>query len=212
MKNLPRRFLTAHTTVLTAALILSSSLLLTACATAPQSTALFDLGPLRAQTAVNAGAPLPAISVADIKAPTWLDSQAMFYRLNYANDLQPRPYSASKWTMAPAQLFLLRLKSRLSQAGGVVVPASDGAVNLPILRIEADDFSQGFDSAGQSSGNIAMRASVFDGRILRAQKMFVKQVPAASADAQGGAVALAAASDAIINEMAVWLATLPPKK
>ena len=114
--------------------------------------------------------------------------------------------------MAPAQLFQLRLKSRLSQAGGVVVPASDGAVNLPVLRIDVDDFSQGFDSAGQSSANIAMRASVFDGRILRAQKMFVKQVPAASADAQGGAAALATASDAIINEMAVWLATLPPKK
>lgn len=208
MKNMTYRFFTA----LVAVFILSSSLLLAACATDTQSSALFDLGPLRAQVPVNADTPLPAISIADIKAPIWLDSQAMFYRLNYANDLQPRPYSASKWTMAPAQLFLLRLKSRLSQAGGVVVPASDGAINLPVLRIEADDFSQGFDSAGQSSANIAMRASIFDGRILRAQKMFVKQVPAASADAQGGAAALAVASDAIINEMAVWLATLPPKK
>ena len=204
MKNMTRRFFTT--------LALGSSLLLAACATDQQSVALFDLGPLRAQAPVNAGAPLPALSIADIKAPIWLDSQAMFYRLNYANDLQPRPYSASKWTMAPAQLFLLRLKSRLSQAGGVVVPASDGAVNLPVLRIEADDFSQGFDSAGKSNANIAMRASIFDGRILRAQKMFVKQVPTASADAQGGAAALAVASDAIIDEMAVWLATLPPKK
>ena len=208
MKNTTPRFLTA----LPAVLAVSSILLLGACATDKQSAALFDLGPLRAQAPINAGAPLPAISIADIKAPVWLDSQAMFYRLNYANNLQPRPYSASKWTMPPSQLFLLRLKSHLSQAGGVVVPASDGAVNLPILRIEADDFSQGFDSAGLSSANIAMRASVFDGRILRAQKMFVKQVPAASADAQGGAAALASASDAIINEMAVWLATLPPKK
>lgn len=204
MKNMTHRFFTLFA--------LSSSLLLTACATDTQSAALFDLGLLRAPTPLNAGAPLPAISIADIKAPVWLDSQAMFYRLNYANDLQPRPYSASKWTMAPAQLFQLRLKSRLSQAGGVVVPASDGAVNLPVLRIEADDFSQGFDSAGKSSANIAMRASVFDGRILRAQKMFVKQVPTSSADAQGGAAALAVASDAIIDEMAVWLATLPPKK
>jgi cholesterol transport system auxiliary component len=204
MKNMHRRFFTV--------IALSSSLLLAACATDTKSVALFDLGPLHAQTPINAGAPLPAISIADIKAPPWLDSQAMFYRLNYANDLQPRPYSASKWTMAPAQLFQLRLKARLSQAGGVVVPASDGAVNLPVLRIDVDDFSQGFDSAGQSSANIAMRASVFDGRILRAQKMFVKQLPAASADAQGGAAALATASDAIINEMAVWLATLPLKK
>lgn len=208
MKNMTHRFFTLFAAVLT----LGSSLLLTACTTDTQSVALFDLGPLRTQTPLNAGAPLPAISIADIKAPIWLDSQAMFYRLNYANDLQPRPYSVSKWTMAPAQLFQLRLKSRLSQAGGVVVPASDGAVNLPVLRIEADDFSQGFDSAGKSSANIVMRASVFDGRVLRAQKMFVKQVPTSSADAQGGAAALALASDAIIDEMAVWLATLPPKK
>lgn len=190
----------------------AGSLLLTGCAAGPQSAALFDLGPLHTQGSATTETQLPAISIAEITAPVWLDSQMMFYRLNYDNKQQPRAYASSKWAMAPAQLFLLRLKSRLSQAGGVVVPASDGAVNLPVLRIEADDFSQVFDSAHQSSAHIAMRASLFDGRILRAQKMFVKQLPAASADAQGGAAALALASDAIINEMAVWLATLPPKK
>lgn len=195
-----------------AALALAGSALLGGCATDAPSAALFDLGPLHAPVPANTLPPLPAISIADIKAPVWLDSQMMFYRLNYANDQQPRPYANSKWTMAPAQLFLLRVKSRLSQAGGVVVSASDGAVNLPVLRLEADDFTQTFESAGASSAHIAMRASLFDGRILRAQKMFVKQIPAASADAQGGAAALATASDAIINEMAVWLATLPPKK
>ncbi len=130
MKNMTCRLFTARTNVIAAVLIAvlisSSTLLLAGCATDQQSAALFDLGPLRTPVPVNAGTPLPALSIADIKAPTWLDSQAMFYRLNYANDLQPRPYSASKWTMAPAQLFQLRLKSRLSQAGGVVVPASDG--------------------------------------------------------------------------------------
>lgn len=195
-----------------AALALAGSALLGGCATESPSAALFDLGPLRASSPANTVPPLPAISIADIKTPVWLDSQMMFYRLNYANDQQPRPYTGSKWTMAPAQLFLLRMKSRLSQAGGVVVPASDGAANLPVLRIEADDFTQTFESASASSAHIAMRASLFDGRILRAQKMFIKKIPAASADAQGGAAALATASDAIINEMAVWLATLPPKK
>lgn len=191
---------------------LAGSVLLAGCAAGPQSTSLFDLGPPSTQGSAITETQLPAISIAEIKAPVWLDSQMMFYRLNYANNQQPRPYASSKWTMAPAQLFLLRLKSRLSQAGGIVVPASDGAANLPVLRIEADDFSQVFDSANQSSVHIAMRASLFDGRTLRAQKMFVKQLPTASADAQGGAAALATASDAIINEMAVWLATLPSKK
>lgn len=204
MKNMTRRFLPL--------LSLGGCLLLTACASSTPPAALYDLGPLRAQAPKSTDAPLPAISVAEIKTPIWLDTQTMFYRLNYANDLQPRPYTESKWAMAPTQLFLIRLKSRLSQAGGVVVPASDGAVNLPVLRIEADDFSQGFDSTGKSSANVAMRASVFDGRVLRAHKMFVKQVPTSSADAQGGAAALATASDAVISEITAWLATLPPKK
>ncbi len=195
-----------------AMLAFACSVLLTGCTAGPQSTALFDLGPLQAQASAATETQLPAISIAEIRAPAWLDSQMMFYRLNYANNQQPRAYAASKWTMAPAQLFQQRLKSRLSQAGGIVVPASDGAATLPVLRIEADDFSQVFDSANQSSAHIAMRASLFDGRTLRAQKMFVKQLPAASADAQGGAAALATASDAIINEMAVWLAILPSKK
>lgn len=198
------------------ALALVCSVLLGGCASTPESAALYDLGPLRAPqnpqiAAGTSSARLPAISLGEVQAPAWLDSQSMYYRLNYANDQQPKPYASSKWTMSPAQLFAQRLKSRLVQAGGVVVPASDGAVNLPILRIEADDFSQVFDSASQSSAQVAIRASLFDGRILRSQKMFIRQTPAASADARGGAAALAQTSDAIIDDMAVWLANLPAK-
>jgi cholesterol transport system auxiliary component len=192
-----------------------AGMLLAGCASeSPSSMTLYDLGPLRSsgmQTAATS-APLPAISVADIQSPAWMDSQRMYYRLSYANDLQPRPYSGSRWTMPPAQLFAQRLKSGLARAGGVVVSASDGAINLPILHLEADDFSQTFESPGQSTVHVAIRASLFDGRVLRAQKLFVKQLPAGSADAQGGAAALAAASDAIISEVGAWLATLPPKK
>ncbi len=199
----------------TAAVVALAGALLAGCASeSPSSMTLYDLGPLRSSgtQAVASSGSLPAISVADIQSPAWMDSQRMYYRLSYANDLQPRPYSTSKWTMPPAQLFAQRLKSGLARAGGVVVSASDGAINLPILHLEADDFSQTFESAGQSTAHVAIRASLFDGRVLRAQKLFVKQVPAASADAQGGAAALAAASDAIINEVGAWLATLPPKK
>lgn len=191
--------------------VLAGTLLAGCAGNTPSSMALYDLGPLRAQNAAPS-TPLPAISVADIQAPAWMDSQMMFYRLSYSNDLQPRPYSSSKWTMPPAQLFEQRLKSGLARAGGVVVSASDGAINLPILRLAADDFSQTFESAGRSSVQVVIRASLFDGRVLRAQKVFASQMPAASADAQGGAAALSAASDAIISEVGAWLATLPPKK
>jgi len=193
---------------LSAALLFSAAL--AGCASDAPRSALLDLGPVRSQQAATA--PLPAISLADVQAPAWLDSQMMFYRLDYANDLQPRAYSASRWTMPPAQLFALRLKSSLSRAGGTVIAASDGAINVPILRLEIDEFSQHFESGSKSHGEVAIRASLFDGRILRAQKLFVQKTPATSADAQGGAAALAAASDAVIVDMSTWLSTLPPKR
>jgi cholesterol transport system auxiliary component len=111
--------------------------------------------------------------------------------------------------MPPTQLFAQRLKSRIAQAGGAALPASDGAANVPVLRIEADDFMQIFDAPGQSNAHVGLRAALFNGRTLVAQKAFAKQAPAPSPDAAGGARALAAASDAIITDMMTWLASVP---
>jgi cholesterol transport system auxiliary component len=189
--------------------ILLALAMLMGCATKSDSTALFDFGPLRAMQPAVSAAVVPPISVADIGTPAWLDSTTMFFRLNYANDQQPRPYANSRWTMPPTQLFAQRLKSRIAQAGGAALPASDGAANVPVLRIEADDFTQMFDAPGQSTAQVGLRAAVFDGRTLVSQKSFFQQAPAPTADAAGGARAMAAASDAIITEMMAWLASLP---
>lgn len=179
----------------------------------PQTLSLYDLGPLRAAQSGSAStANLPPLSIAEVNAPAWLDSPMMYYRLAYANEQQPRPYASSRWTMPPAKLFGQRLKSRLAQAGGVVLSATDGAANVSVLRIEADDFTQTFDSPAQSSAQIAIRASVFDGRTLVAQKSFMQQAPAPSADAAGAAKAFAGAGDAVIADMMAWLAALPIRK
>jgi cholesterol transport system auxiliary component len=198
------------TRIFLAASALAASLLLGGCAAGPDVVSTYDLGPLRSAPAI---APtLPAISVAEVRVPAWLDGDRMFYRLSYANDQQPRAYADSKWAMPPGQLFVQRLKSRLSQAGGVVVPAAEGALNMPILIVEADDFSQVFESADRSNAHVVIRASLFDGRFLRAQKVFVRDLPADSANAHGGVMALATASDSIIDDIAAWLANLPTKK
>jgi cholesterol transport system auxiliary component len=179
------------------------SILMTGCATKPASPSLYDFG-LLGVAPVNPG--MRPISIAEINTSAWLDSSMMFYRLAYANDRQPRSYANSRWTMSPAQLFGQRLKSRIAQVGGVVLSASDGALNLPILRLEADDLIQVFDSPTQSFSQVTIRATVFNGRVLLAQKRFTRQVSAPSADAAGGAQALAGASDAIIMDMMMWLA------
>ncbi|HJW55353.1 MAG TPA: ABC-type transport auxiliary lipoprotein family protein [Burkholderiaceae bacterium] len=178
----------------------------------PESATLYDLGPARPMTAApSLATSLPAISMADVAAPGWLDRPLMFYRLDYQNDQQPRTYAQSRWLTPPTQMLTQRVKMRIAQAGGVVLPASDGAANMPLLRIEADDFMQVFDAPGHSVGRVALRASLFKGRALVAQRSFRSQVPASQADAGGGARALAAASDAAIAELMQWLATLPLK-
>lgn len=198
---------------LPAVLAMLAVILLNGCSTPKTgSMTLYDLGMLHAAQDATARPALPPLSIAEINAPVWLDSPMMFFRLAYANEQQPRPYAGSRWSMPPALLFGQRLKARIGQIGGVALAASDGAENVPLLRIEVDDFTQIFTSAAQSNAQLAMRAAVFNGRRLVAQKTFVKQWPAPTADAPGGVKALAEASDAVIADMLQWLAGLPLKK
>jgi cholesterol transport system auxiliary component len=219
------RFAIRFATRFAAAGLASAALLLAGCA-APQreSAGLYDLGLLPGERAVAAtgsaagtaaaGMPksLPALSVAEPTVPTWLDRQTMMYRLAYANDLQPHAYAGSRWTSPPVQLFTQRLKARIGQGGGVVVPASDGALNALTLHIEADDFSQIFNGPAESFGNISVRASILRDRLLIGQKTFSARMPAPTPDAEGGVRALSQASDTVIDDMTRWLATLPSQK
>ena len=186
-------------------------LLLAACAnTSTRPLAgLYDLGPLPAQAALTA---LPPLSVADVSAPVALDGPRMIYRLAYANSQQLHPYADSRWSMAPAEMLGQRLKARLAAAGGVVAAAADGAAGLPLLRVELNEFSQTFEAPNASTAQVSARATLFSGRLLLAQKSFLRQLPAPSADAAGAARALADASDLLITDLMQWLTTVPLKK
>ncbi|MFI4940432.1 MAG: ABC-type transport auxiliary lipoprotein family protein [Burkholderiales bacterium] len=175
---------------------------------APQT--IFDLGPLPAAQRI---AGLKPISVANPGTPAWLDNREMYYRLSYADDRQLRQYGNSRWSMPPIQLFEQRLKARIAQAGGTVLSASEGAGNVPLnLHLEAEDFTQTFDSPAHSSGQITLRASVFNGRSLVAQKTFSGHADAPTLDASGGARSLSDASDAVITDILQWLAEPMPQK
>lgn len=184
-------------------LAIMTSTLLGGCASKMEIPVLYDFGPLHTSASAL---PLPPISIADVNAPAWLDGPLMFYRLAYANELQPRPYAGSRWTMTPAQLLCHRLKARIAQSGGTVLAVTDGAANLPLLRIDVDEFIQSFDSAKSSNAQVTLRASLFNGRGLIAQKTFTQKVLATRADAAGGALALATASDLLITDITNWLA------
>lgn len=186
--------------------------LVAGCATRAAPLNLYDFGPLPSPANRAVNAPLPALAIASVDASAALSSQQMLYRLAYVNDLQTRSYASSRWSMAPAQLLEQRLKARLAQAGTVVLSAREGARTLPLLRIEVDEMMQNFSSTNQSQAQLALRATLFQGRTLLAQKSFHQQIAASSADAAGGAQAMARASDALIGEMMAWLADIPPQK
>ncbi|MGK5080281.1 ABC-type transport auxiliary lipoprotein family protein [Janthinobacterium sp. HLX7-2] len=193
-------------------LALASAFLLGGCATRGPVPTFYDFGPvapLAAQAAAQpATPPVPVLVIADANGPSWLDSQRMYYRLLYADAQQSRPYAYNRWNTPPLQLLSQRLKTRVAQSGVKVLSSTDAAAGMPLLRIDVDDFSQNFDTQTQSSGHVSLRASVFRGHRLIDQKTFSRSGPASSADAQGGAQALAAASDAIAADLLTWLGTL----
>jgi cholesterol transport system auxiliary component len=185
----------------------AASALLAACAShdkAPDT--LFDLGPGAPRAGGHASAPLPALVVTDATGSAALESERMFYRLDYADPMQARAYANSRWSTNPLEMVTQRLKVRLAQAGTKVLEPTDASTGVPILRVQVDDFAQAFASASQSEGRVVVRASLFRGHALVDQQAFSRSSPAPSADASGGARALAASLDAVADDIAGWLA------
>lgn len=189
---------------------LAAAFLLTGCASKERAqNTVFDFGaPVPAsQAPANAGLP-PAIVVMDATGPSALDTERMFYRLNYADALQARTYASARWSATPLDLVTARMKARLAQAGMKVLSATDAANGVPILRIEIDDFVHAFASASQSTGQVMLRASVFNDHRLVDQRSFTRSAPAPGNDAAGGARALADGTDLVAADIVAWLASL----
>lgn len=193
-----------------------SALLLAGCASGSKAPAAvtYDFGsPVRPMVSTAAATAMPALVITDVTGNPAFDSERMYYRLNYADPLQARPYASSRWSTTPLQLLTQRFKSRVGQAGVKVLSATDASTGVPLLRIDLDDFTHSFDSTSASYGEVVLRASLFQGRILADQRTFTRKVAAPTADAGGGARALAAATDAVAADLIVWLgsAQLQPR-
>lgn len=166
----------------------------------------YDFGPLPARPAASVA--LPALVLPNVVGPAALDNQRMQYRLLYADPLQARHYAHSHWASTPLQLITQRLRSRIAQGGARVLAAPDAASGSYLLRVEAEEFLHQFDSASSSAGVLRLRASLLDGSRLLDQRTFARTMPARSQDAPGGAHALAAAMDAVGDEMVAWIASV----
>lgn len=168
----------------------------------------YDLGPADVATSPDVpspgAVPLPLLKIVAVTAPTALDSDRMIYRLVYADPRQARRYAGSRWTATPAQLLTERLRNVLARQARIL-DGGDPERGAPLLKVVLLDFSQRFDAPGAGQGVVAVRASLLrDGHLL-AQRDFAAAVPGATADAAGGATAVAAAADAVVRDIGVWL-------
>lgn len=200
------------------ALVLAS--LLAGCGSLPDRPAratLFDFGPLLTAPAAAPvdAAPLPTLSLAEVEASARLEGTQILYRLGYADANELRPYGQSRWSVAPNQLVYQRLRDALAQRRTVLnreesATMARTAGRVPrTLRVSLDEFSHYFESPTQSAGLVRLRATLIQsaagGDSVLAQRSFVVQRPAPTADAPGGVKALVAASDATIAELVAWV-------
>lgn len=192
---------------------------LAACSAIPDKpvrSTLYDFGPVPAADPALVQAPaLPALVLSDVEVTGALDGSAVLYRLGYADDHQLRPYSQARWTAPPPQLIRQRLRQRLGlerpvmDLGESAALAREGGAAPRVLRMGLEEFSHLFETPARSWGVLRLRVTMLEnttaGERLLAQRTFIVRQPAPSPDAPGGVRALAAATDAVAQEIAQWM-------
>lgn len=178
---------------------------------------LVDLSQLAPMAAAPRTVPVPLV-LAEVQAPGLTDGMtAMLYRLRYADGQQLRAYQHARWSQPPAQMLEQRLRTRLGQERPVLSERDEISFRAPdsrtlaTLKVELDEFSQVFDSTSTSHAVVRVRASLIardaqtGGNVLQGQKVLTAQLPATTADAPGGAKAMALAVDDVTAQLGRWL-------
>lgn len=204
-------------------LLLLAGALLAGCSALPEAPTraqLYDFGPAAPSANAPATPERPALALAEIEAPGLPEGRdALLYRLDYENRQQLHSYGQARWSQPPAQLLQQLLRAQLGQRRAIL-KADDGsaqalgagATPAPVLRVEIEEFSQIFPSPTHSLGLLRLRATLLQpsaqGQLLRGQRLFGVQQAAHSADAAGGAAALAQAAAQVCAELEQWLEQL----
>jgi cholesterol transport system auxiliary component len=163
----------------------AAALLLAACSSVPKAAPGYAVrfGPIDGPPPRVLAFPIRSTEV--VPAP-WLASTAMHYRLLYAQPTRRQVFVENRWAAHPGQLLELALKRSMK---GDLPPA--GAMGCR-LRVDLDEFAQVFESEGVSRGVIELRAALLAPRSDQsiAMRSFSASVPAPSANAVGGVLAL----------------------
>lgn len=185
-------------------LLLLLIFLLAGCATGSRNTALpsvYDFGQPAQRTAEDADGNIGARMALEVWAAPWLDTTHIDYRLDYDDPLKRRQYADSRWAASPRTLVAQQLRRQLGFAS-----VNSGVATDCLLRVELYEFSQVFRSVHESRGVLQGQFSLIDSKRRSIAVDHVNiEVPAPTANAQGGVRALVQSSLAMGQNLAVWL-------
>ena len=173
-------------------------LILLGCAPTRRDISWFSFAPAQRQNL-----PVPLLLAPIDSSPAYM-SKDMLYRMSYA-DNQLHPYSNSSWNASPIDLFA----AVMQQTGGNNLLALDQSRQIArcALRIEITHFEQVFTGTQNSHAELDLNFTLIqlrNHRELGNSKLSFK-VPAQTADARGGALALDMASHQAANRIVEWL-------
>nr|WP_231755489.1 ABC-type transport auxiliary lipoprotein family protein [Bordetella sp. N] len=185
----------------------AAAVVLTGCsvgrASGPQA-GLFDLGP--ATPAVTTLPKREPIS-ANVTAVSMLNDTGVIWRIG--DSANPQSYATYRWAATPAQLLQQRLVERLSAQGPVLSDTVDS--RAPVLQISLTRFEQVYTPDGTSSeGRVTLQAVLLRERRTIDAVRVARSAPATSQDAAGGVQALRVATDAALDDLALWLSQKLP--
>lgn len=155
------------------------------------SNAVYDFGLTTTKLSLTS-----AVPVQDIASKEPLDNTHIRYRLAYDNVTRVYFYADSHWSTTPAELLTQKLKE---------IAGKPTQTNCS-LQIELKNFDHVFDTKQVSKGVALMMATLIQKktRTVIASQLFKEEVPASSADARGGVIALSQAGMQAINSIILW--------
>lgn len=158
----------------------------------------YDLGAIEPPKPALAARP----ELIEVRAPSWLSTSAMQYRLDYRQPARREAYLESRWVSPPAEMIAHALERSLAAAGTRESQCR--------LRVEIDEFIQVFPERQTSHAELAARVLLLPARGSEpiAREMLALREPAPTPDAEGGVVAQRRAVAALADRIASWLASL----
>jgi cholesterol transport system auxiliary component len=142
------------------------------------------------------------VFIAEVRAPEWLGTTDMLYRLEYRNPRLLTPYSASRWAGAPAAMLTIRL--RQSVGNGTSARGRQAKCSLSLFLSE---FSQVFASEQDSRAVMHVRATLTD--IATTERALVREFrierPAPKPNAAGAAGAFSDIATSLADDLNEWI-------